>query len=78
MSEARIMYRLRTVVNTDPERRCYYGVNFSEEVRWTNWSELERVAAERAEARLTFWRELNDYAVSERGQSAKREFKLEL
>jgi len=27
--------------------------------------------------KLKFWTELNDYAVSERGESARREFKVE-
>jgi hypothetical protein len=38
---------------------------------------LDRFPAEKSEARLKFWTELNDYAVSQRGEGAKREFKIE-
>lgn len=70
--------RLRILVNTDPQRRCYNGVHASSEWQWTDWSELEPcVAPEKEAARLKFWQELNDYAVSQRGPSARREFKLE-
>lgn len=72
-----IEYRTKVLVNTDPQRRCYYGHHYKSEMQWTAWSELEvGIRAERAEARLTFWRELNDYAVKERGEDARREFRL--
>jgi hypothetical protein len=44
---AKIYIRTRTVVNTDPQRRCYNGCNFSERVdlgEWRlfqEWSSLE-------------------------------------
>ena len=42
---------------------------------WGAWEVLERVPEERAENRLKFWRELNAYAVSQRGpQNTKCEF----
>lgn len=31
---------------------------------------------ERAEARLAYWRDLNDFAVSQRGEEARSEYKL--
>lgn len=62
-------------VNTDPQRRCYYGCHAKSEWRWTAWSDLnENVPEDKVEAKLKFWRELNDYAVSQRGESAKAEF----
>lgn len=71
-----IMCRERREVNTDPQRRCYNGAYFSSEVRWSNWSVLEYTTPEKVARRLEFWRELNDYAVSHRGESARRELKI--
>ena len=36
--------------------------------------QMAREATADPQARLKFWRELNDYAVSQRGKSAKCEF----
>ena len=70
-----IKTRHRVVVNTDPQRRCYNGCNFSEELQWTDWEVLEsEIPADKIEGRLKFWKELNDYAVSQRGESARKEF----
>ncbi len=71
-----ILKRSRHEVNTDPQRRCYNGCHFSSEMRWTDWALLEEVPKDRAEARIKFWKELNDYAVKERGPGALSEFKL--
>lgn len=66
--------------NTDPQRRCYDGCHFSSEWRWTAWATLERFDAgtdqAKIDARLVFWRELNEYAVKERGESAKCDFRV--
>ena len=73
-----IQNRRHFLVNTDPQRRCYWGANAQEEGRWTEWGELERLGALREgadpEERLKFWRELNDYSVSVGG--ARCEFRL--
>lgn len=71
-----ILQRHRIEVNTDPQRRCYDGVHAKSELRWTEWGVLEFTNSNKVDARLKFWRELNDYAVSARGESARREFKL--
>lgn len=65
-------------VCTDPLRRCYNGVFFSSEFQWTAWTALESwpESMEVAERRLEFWRGLNDYAVKERGQGARAEFRI--
>lgn len=56
-------------VNTDPQRRCYYGCHAKSELQWTAWEQIDSgLTAEKAEDRLKFWRELNDYAVSQRGE----------
>lgn len=73
-----ILDRMQILVNTDPQRRCYNGCHFSSELVWTPWKVLEyNIKPESAERRLKFWQELNDYAVSERGESARKEFKIE-
>lgn len=77
MSNLVIMTRRRELINTDPQRRCYNGAHFSSKIVWGGWSELERVSVDKAERRLKFWQELNEYAVSQRGKEAKAEFKLE-
>ena len=72
-----IMCRKRVFVNTDPQRRCYDGVFYSYKYVWGPWEVLEFVNKDESERRLEFWRELNDYAVSQRGKGARSEFKLE-
>ena len=73
-----IQYRTQDLVNTDPQRRCYNGCHFSSEFVWNGWKVLQYdVQEDKIEERLAFWRELNDYAVSQRGESAKAEFKAE-
>lgn len=71
-----IMCRSRRLINTDPQRRCYNGAHFSSELVWTNWEELCSTNMERAEARLAYWRDLNDFVVSQRGEEARSEYKL--
>jgi hypothetical protein len=77
MSESRsILGRHKIFVNTDPQKRCYDGCYFSYRYDWSEWEVLEtRVPAFQVEKRLAFWRDLNAYAVSQRGESATREFK---
>lgn len=71
-----ILYRRQYLVNTDPQRRCYNGCHFSSELRWTNWEVLESgVPPDKVEERLKFWTELNAYAVKERGEEARAEYK---
>jgi len=70
-----IKTRSQQLVNTDPQRRCYNGCHFSSELQWTPWETLEsNILEDNIIKRLTFWRELNDYAISQRGESARREF----
>ena len=64
------------LVNTDPQRRCYNGCHYSSELQKQPWEWLElNVPSDKIEERLTFWRELNDYAVSQRGESARVEYR---
>lgn len=56
-------------INTDPQRRCYNGCHAKSELVWTQWTVLDsNVKPEKVESILKFWRELNDYAVSQRGK----------
>ena len=75
-----IQMRSRELINTDPQRRCYNGAHFSSKLVWTEWEDLEYMKYLKPgtdpQDRLRFWRELNDYAVSQRGESARREFRL--
>jgi hypothetical protein len=71
-----IEHRNQVMVNTDSQRRCYDGCNFSEELQWTGWTVIDfGISEEWVEGRLTFWRELNDYAISQRGEGARSEYR---
>ena len=57
-------------VNTDPQRRCYWGVHARSELRWGPWEVVDvGLTDAKAEHTLTFWRDLNDYAVNARGKA---------
>ena len=69
-----ILYtRRKILINTDPQRRCYNGCHAKSELVWTAWEVLDSNGTEQ---KLTFWRELNDYAISQRGEEARCEYKL--
>lgn len=64
-----IQFRKQSLVITDPQRRVYNGQPFSSELQWTPWADRERgIASERAEKRLEFWRELNEYSCKNGGE----------
>lgn len=72
-----IMRRMLLLINTDPQRRCYDGCHFSSKLIWSEWGELDGATTkEKADLRLEFWTRLNDYAVSQRGEGARHEFKI--
>lgn len=76
MNTYRIDRRSRVEVNTDPQRRCYNGAHARSEMQWTEWDWLElRVPEDIIDARLKFWRELSDYAVSQRGETGRSEYR---
>ena len=63
-------------VNTDPQRRCYNGCHAKFELVKTPWEVLEReIPYAELKKRLGFWKDLNDFAVSQRGESAKKHFR---
>lgn len=72
------MMRSKVLVNTDPLKRCYNGCYYNHMYEWGAWQLLEVVNSKSVpDERLKFWRELNNYAVSERGESARSEFVLQ-
>lgn len=76
-SHYQLMSRSLQLVITDPQRRVYWGVPFSSETVQTPWVTMDSgLTLEVARRRLNFWTELNDYAVSQRGKGAKKEFKI--
>lgn len=76
MQTYKIENRSLIEINTDPQRRCYNGCHFSSEIVWTAWGTLRlSVPEDRVERTLAFWRNLNDYAVSQRGQMATTEYR---
>lgn len=72
-----IQQRKLIEVNTDPQRRCYYGCHASSELLWTAWEDLDEATEDKIQAKLEFWKELNDYAVSQRGEvNTKKQFRI--
>lgn len=72
-----LMCRGQVFVWDDPQRRCYNGAFGAHHFEFGAWETLDRLPdAETAAHKLKFWTELNDYAVRQRGKSAKREFKI--
>ena len=64
-------------INTDPQRRCYNGCHAKSEWVLQPWEVFDYAEDDAAaERKVKFWRELNDYAISQRGESARTEFKL--
>jgi len=80
MPEYRLEIRNQQLVNTDPQRRCYNGAHCKSELIWTPWKVLqyfkEGTSQGKMDKALTFWRELNDHAISQRGESARSEFRI--
>jgi len=73
-----ISMRRRVFVWDDPMHRCYNGAYGAHHYEWGAWESLDSdVSEDKLESKLKFWRELNDYAVSQRGDSARCEFKAE-
>ncbi len=67
-----LQVRHQIIINTDPQRRCYYGVNASETIAWTNWERLEsNIKKEKIKERLKFWRDLNKYSLSIGGKKSE-------
>jgi len=60
------------------DSRCYNGAYIDADMVWSQWEPLDSAKTfEQAIARVNFWKELNDYAVSQRGASATRQFEID-
>lgn len=60
------------------DNRCYNGAYKDAEYIYGPWEVLEyNISPTSSKDRLKFWKELNDYAVSQRGESARSQFKIE-
>lgn len=65
-------------VNRDPQKRCYNGAYFDAGYEWGQWQDFctESAVTCTLEHWMKYWRELNDYAVSQRGEGARKQFRI--
>lgn len=62
---------------TDPQRRVYNGAMYSSEVIFTPFEILESEIPEaKAQERLAFWVDLNNYTVSQRGEGSRNKYRI--
>lgn len=54
-----IKHRRPLVINTDPQRRCYNGCNFSEETVCSEWRVFGRYNREDGESSIAFFKTIN-------------------
>lgn len=55
-----VWVRKPMIVNTDPQRRCYNGCNFSERVEWSEWCQVAGYASkEDAESAIATFQSIN-------------------
>ena len=54
-----IACRKKVMVNTEPQRRCYNGCNFSEEEQWTGWDTFGRYSKENGESSIATFKSIN-------------------
>ena len=58
-----VEFRKKVIVNTDPQRRCYWGCNFSEKVVWTDWADICAYSTrEIAEDSMATFRSINKHS----------------
>lgn len=66
----------RTIL-TDQKRRVYNGYMYSSEQIWTDFIPLEsEISEDKVEERLAFWIDLNNYAVSQRGEGSRNKYRI--
>lgn len=68
-----VQFHKQVTVNTDPQRRCYNGCNFSEETIWTDWGYVCQYGSkETAEDSVATFQKINpkrEYRILERRMS---------
>lgn len=77
MARLQLEVRSKVLVNIDGKRRCYNGCYEGWEYQDSPWEVFDSdVPPDKQESTLEFWRDLNDYAVSQRGSGARREYRI--
>lgn len=62
---------------TDPQRRVYNGCAFSSRQSFKPFETLESgLSPEEVNQRLEFWVDLNNYAVSKRGETSRNKYRI--
>lgn len=62
---------------TDPQRRVYNGCTYKSRQSFTPWETLESgLSPEEVDQRLEFWVDLNNYAVSQRGETSRNKYRI--
>ena len=62
---------------TDPQRRVYNGCVYSSKQSFRPWEILESGISEKdINERLNFWVDLNNYAVSQRGENSMNKYRI--
>ena len=62
---------------TDPQRRVYNGCTYSSKQAFTPFETLESgLSQEEVDQRLAFWVDLNNYAVSQRGENSRNKYRI--
>ena len=65
------------IIITDPQRRVYNGCIHSYETNYTPFEVLEsEIPKDKIDKRLRFWTNLNDYAVSQRGEGSRNKYRI--
>jgi hypothetical protein len=68
--------RQKTVL-TDPQRRVYNGCMYSSAQIFIEFEILEsNISKEKSTERLEFWVDLNNYAVSQRGEGSRNKYRI--
>lgn len=68
---------IQKTILTDPQRRVYNGCMYSSETIFTPFELLEsEIPQAKAQERLAFWVDLNDYAVSQRGEGSRNKYRI--
>ena len=62
---------------TDPQRRVYNGCAYKSKQSFRPWETLESGISEKdINERLNFWVDLNNYAVSQRGENSRNKYRI--
>jgi len=76
LATTEIHFRNQMEVNTDPQNRFYNGTHAKSEMVWTKWEVLCYTTPENVDAKMEVMKQLNDFAVSQRGEGARSEYKV--